>query len=157
MKKLSSFARTLAVVALSLALGASLSLYQPEPAQAATPNVGVGVGHDVVVLPLHISKQYTATTAAVARLTLPFRAQVLGVSASARASGGTTPTLTVDVKEGGSTILSAPISVTAGSVTEGTLTDTVLADESAITVDLTIGGTSPTWDDIVVLITLVRY
>jgi len=154
MKRLSSFARTLAVVALFVC--ASLSLYQPEPAQAATQDAGVGVGHDVVVIPLHISGQYTATTANVARLTLPFKAQVLGISASARASGGTTPTLTVDVLEGGTTILSAPVAVTAGAVAEATVTDTTLADEAAITVTLTIGGTTPTWNDIVVLITLVR-
>lgn len=153
MKTLFSFARTL-VVALTLAIAASLSLYQ-SPAQAATQDAAVG-GADVVVIPLHISGQYTATTTNVARLTLPFKAQVLGVSASARASGGTTPTLTVDVLEGGTTILSAPIAVTAGAVAEGTVTDAALADESAITVTLTIGGTSPTWNDIVVLITLVR-
>jgi hypothetical protein len=139
------------IVACALALGALSPLY------GATPNVAVGVGHDVIVLPFHLSGQYTATTNGVVRLQLPFRAQVLGTSASARASGGTSPTLTVDVLEGGVTILSAPMSVTAGSVTEGTLTDTVLADEAIITVNLAIGGTSPTWNDITVLLTLVRY
>ncbi|MEX2372411.1 MAG: hypothetical protein WD800_01285, partial [Dehalococcoidia bacterium] len=69
---------------------------------------------------------------------------------------GTTPTLTVDVLEGGVTVLSAPIAVTAGTVAEGTITDANLADESTITVNLVITGTSPTWNDITVLLTLVR-
>ncbi len=109
-----------------------------------------------MVVPFHISGQYTATTAGVVKFQLPFKAQVLGISATARASGGTSPTLTVDVKEAGTTILSAPVSITAGTVAEGTVTDASLADESAITVDLTIGGTSPTWNDITVLLVLKR-
>lgn len=138
-------------------LGAGILFGAVLPLQAATPNAAVGVGHDVVVLPFHVSGQYTANTTGVVRMQLPFRAQVLGVSAAARASGGTSPTLTVDVLEGGVTILSAPISVTAGSVTEGVVTDSVLADESTVTVNLAIGGTSPTWNDITVLLTLLRY
>jgi hypothetical protein len=62
----------------------------------------------------------------------------------------------VDVKEGATSILSSAISVTAGTVAEGTVSDTSLADESTITVDLAIGGTNPTWDDITVLLTLRR-
>ncbi len=141
------------VVAAALALAAPLALMPS--VQAATPNVAVG-GAQVVVIPLHLSKQYTASATAEARFAMPFACQMLGVGASARASGGTTPTLTVDVKEGGTTILSAPISVTAGSYTEGTITDADIADEGAITVDLTIGGTSPTWDGVTVLMTCAR-
>jgi hypothetical protein len=110
----------------------------------------------VFCIPLCLNRQYTATTASVVRFQLPFKAELLGVSASARASGGTTPTLTVDVKEAGTTVLSAPIAVTAGAVAEGVVTDTSLADEAAITVDLAITGTTPTWDDITVLLTLRR-
>ena len=125
------------------------------PLLAATPNVAPGAG-DVQIVAFHISGQYTATTAAVARFTLPFEARLLGVSASARASGGTSPTLTVDVKEAGATVLSAPVAVTAGAVAEATVTDAALADEAAITIDLAITGTSPTWNDIVVVLTLFR-
>lgn len=110
----------------------------------------------IQIVPFHISGQYTATTSNIVKFRLPFKAQVLGVSATARASGGTSPTLTVDVKEDGSSILSSAISVTAGTVSEGTVSDTSLADESIITIDLTIGGSSPTWDDITVLLTLRR-
>lgn len=148
--------KLLAIVALAAAVGLALwGIGEVGQAQGTTPNVAVGAG-DVVVIPLHISGQYTATTAGVAKFTLPFEANVLGVSATARASGGTSPTLTIDVKEGGTTILSAPVSITAGTVAEGTVTDALLADESTMTVDFTIGGTSPTWNDMTVLVTLVR-
>lgn len=146
--------RTLSIAA-ALALAAAAALIAPAPLGHAATNVAAG-GAQVAVFPLHISGQYTATTANVARFALPFACDVLGVGASARASGGTTPTLTVDVLEAGATILSAPIAVTAGSYTEGTVTDAALADEALITVTLTIGGTSPTWNDITVLITCAR-
>ena len=148
MKKLLMIYAAIAAVALAIAVPAV-----PQ-AQAATPNYGVQF--PVLTVPFHISGQYTATTASVVRFTLPFKARLIGVSASARASGGTTPTLTVDVLAGGVTVLSAPVSVTAGAVSEGTITTAALADEAAITVTLTIGGTTPTWNDITVLLTVVR-
>lgn len=151
MKKLLTFC-SLAAVALAAAL-----LFTPvaPPAGAATPNIAIATP-GVMVLPVHLPGQYTASVTAVARIKLPFEAKVLGVSASARASGGTTPTLTVDVLDDGTTILSAPIAVTAGAVAEGTLAAPTIADESVITVNLAIGGTTPTWDDVDLLITLIR-
>jgi len=139
-----------------LALGVlALSAIAWVPAAVAdTQNYGLSIQQQII--PFHISGQYTATTAAVVRFKLPYAAKLVGVSATARASGGTTPTLTVDVKEGGTTVLSAPVAITAGTVSEGTVSDSLLADESTITADLTIGGTSPTWNDIVLLLTVVR-
>lgn len=110
----------------------------------------------VVTIPIQVSGQYIATTDPVARFKLPFAAQLIGVTATARASGGTSPTLTVDLEDDGTTVLSSAISITAGTVSEGTITSTSVADESLLDVVLTIGGTSPTWDDITVLITVIR-
>lgn len=132
-----------------------LTLPMQPVAVAATQNYSVAFP-GVVTIPIQVSGQYTATTAAVARFKLPFAARVIGVSCSARASGGTSPTLTIDVNDDGTTILSGDVTVTAGSVSEGTISTAAVADESVVTVDLTIGGTSPTWDDITVLITVVR-
>ena len=123
-------------------------------ALAATTNQAPAV--QVEILSFHISGQYTATLSNVVKFNLPFSAQLIGAQATARASGGTSPTLTVDVKEAGVTVLSSAMAITAGTVAEGTITDASLADEAAITVDLTIGGTSPTWNDITVLLTVVR-
>lgn len=140
-----------AIVAATLALAGAGA-----PAvYAQTPNVTVGAGQ-VVVISFHLSGQYAATTAGVARFALPFPGDVLGVQASARASGGTAPTLTVDVQAGGVSILSTPVAVTAGAVAQATLSTATLADEAAMTVNLAIGGTSPTWNDIVVMMTVAR-
>lgn len=121
---------------------------------AVTPNAQPGM--PVYVVPLHLSGQYTADTVGVAKFKLPYAAKLLGVSAAARASGGTSPTLAVDVQEAGTTVLSAPISLTAGTVAEGGIADASLADEALITVDFDTGGTNPTWNDITVLLTLAR-
>lgn len=130
-----------------------LAMPQGEP-EAATSNLAVG--YDVQLVPIHISGQYTATTADVAQFKLPFPGHLIGVSATARASGGTSPTLTVDVQDDGASVLSSAISVTAGTVSEGTVTGAAIADESEITIDLAIGGTSPTWNDITVILVIVR-
>jgi len=84
---------------------------------------------------------------------MPFAATLVEVSATARASGGTSPTLAIDVKENGTSVLSAAMDITAGVVTVGTIADAEVADDAKITIDATIGGTSPTWDDITVLLT----
>ncbi len=125
------------------------------PVAAATQNYSLAIP-GVVTIPLQLSGQYTATETDVVTFALPFKARVLGVTASARASGGTSPTLTVDVQDDGTTILSAPLSVTAGSVSEATISAPSVADESVVTVDLAITGTSPTWDDVTVLLTVIR-
>lgn len=125
----------------------------PASADTAVPSVAVP---GVVLLPVHLSGQYTANRTAVARIKLPFAAKVLGVSATARVSGGTTPTLTVDVLAAGTSILADPVAVTAGAVAEANVETDRIADEALVTINLAIGGTSPTWDDLDVLITLAR-
>jgi hypothetical protein len=147
MFKIKGFLMTLLLVLMIIAA--------PITGQAATQNYP-DVINGIQMAPFQISGQWTATTTSVVRVQIPFKAQVLGVSATARASGGTSPTLTVDVLEAGTTILSSPISITAGTVSEGTISDSSLADESAITINLAIGGTSPTWNDITVILTLRR-
>lgn len=153
MKSRSNLFTALLIAAVVGAL--ALALPSWKAAIAATPNVAVGAGQ-AVVIPILIAGQRTATQTAIARFAMPFPADVLGVSATARASGGTSPTLTVDVLSGGTTILSAPITVTAGTVSEGTVTTAAIADENVITVNTAITGTTPTWDDIMVLITVAR-
>lgn len=149
-----TFTRHLAALAgIVLLAAASLSV----PAAAQTVNIPISTP-GVVLIPVHLDGQFTATTSAAVTIKLPFRAKVLGVSASARASGGTAPTLTVDVLDDAASILTAPVAVTAGTVTEAALDAAAaqIADESIVTIDLAITGTSPTWDDIDVLITVAR-
>ncbi|MGQ9370534.1 hypothetical protein [Azospirillum sp. A39] len=111
----------------------------------------------LVPLTIMLSGQRTADTTAACRTKLPFPAKLLAVHASARASGGTAPTLAVDVKAGATSLLSAPVAVTAGATAEATVAGAGrIADEADITVDLDIGGTTPTWDDIAVVLWLQR-
>jgi hypothetical protein len=144
---------TATIITVAFALAALLPV--PQPASAATPNVAVGAG-SVVVIPFHVSGQYTATTNNVIKFAMPFPCRLLGVGAIARASGGTSPTLTVDLLNGGTSVLSSAISITAGTYSEGTISTATVADEAVMSVNLTIGGTSPTWNDITILITAVR-
>lgn len=142
-------------VILTVALILSFAALAPKPAYAATQNYALPT--NVQTIPLFISGQRTTTTAAVVKFKLPFKAKLVGVTATARASGGTdSPTLTVDVQEAGTTVLSAPVAITAGTVATATVTDTQLADEAVITIDIAITGTNPTFDDIMVLLTVSR-
>jgi hypothetical protein len=137
-------------------MAAVFSLCAMDAPRADTQNLSVSTP-GVVLLPIHLQGQFGTSVTAASRIKLPFPAKVLGVSASARASGGSTPTLTVDLMDDGASVLSAPITVTAGAVAEGAVTGSNVADESLLTVNLAIGGSSPTWDDIDVLVTLVRH
>ena len=114
----------------------------------------------LVLLPIHIAGQRTADAVEAALVKLPFKADIVECSATARASGGTSPTLAIDVQVGTTSILTEGMDITAGTVTTVTLTDAVggvaVADGDEISVDLDVGGTSPTWDDITVLLTLAR-
>jgi hypothetical protein len=127
----------------------------PAPAWADTVNISpASSNYHILTFPLN--KQYIATTAGVLRFKMPYPATLITVQATARASGGTSPTLTVDILETAVTVLSAPVSVTAGTVSEATITDANIADEAVVTANLTIGGTTPTWDDITIVLVVAR-
>lgn len=150
LKKFSSF-----ILGALIAFVAGLGAFTVPAAVAASTNFAISQP-GVVVIPFHISGQYTATAANVVKFAMPFKCRLIGVGATARASGGTSPTLTVDLKDDTVSALSAAISITAGTYSEGTIANAVVADESVMTVDITIGGTSPTWNDITIFITAVR-
>lgn len=124
------------------------------PVLAATTNPAVGApGYQNFTF--HVSGQYTASTTAVIKFTMPYPCTINYAQATARASGGTSPTLSVVLKNGASTV-STIGPITAGTVAEGALANIGVADEAAMTVDLTIGGTSPTWNDITILFGCMR-
>ncbi len=112
-------------------------------------------GSPVHVLPFHFASVTADTTAAV-KIKLPFEADIAGFTVVARSSSGTTPTLAVDLKATGTSVLSAPVAVST-SVTEATIATKRVADEAIITIDFDIGGTStPTFNDVDLLLTLIR-
>ncbi len=127
----------------------------PALSQSAPPQYGAGSACPLVI-PFHISGQYTATTASVVKFNMPYKATLDQVQTTARASGGTSPTLTVDLKKGGTSVLSSAISVTAGTVSTGTVSTAAFSADDVVTADLTIGGTSPTWNDISLVLVFCR-
>lgn len=140
------------VVAMLLAVAVAATLTTPAPeAQAAVTNYAPGVAQ-VSVIPLHLSGSYAASTTAAAKFKMPFPCKLIGAGAVPRALTGSSNT--VDVQLGGVSVLSAPIAMTAGTYTEGTITTSTITDEGAITVDLAIP--SGTLVDTTVLLTCVR-
>lgn len=136
--------KCLSAAAALMALGTLAIVALPsERSEAATQNFSIAIP-GVQLVPIQLAGQYTVTEAAVVRFALPYPARL------------TSPTLTVDARANVATVLTAPVSVTAGSVAEGSIGTATLADESVIPIDLAITGTSPTWDDITVVLTFVR-
>ena len=87
----------------------------------------------------------------------PFAGKVLGFSTFAASSSGTAPTLTANLLEAGTTMLSSVCSVVADTITEATISDDSFADEALISVNLDIGGTdTPTFVDVTLLLTVMR-
>lgn len=120
------------------------------PAGAVT-SVNGATGAVVVPVPIQIavSDETTDLTTGTGKVTfrMPFAMTLTAV----RASVGTAPTgaaLQVDINEGGVSILSTPITIDAGEKTSTTaatppvISDTTLADDAEITIDIDqIGST----------------
>jgi hypothetical protein len=141
----------LAIVALAIAA----AVYQkPElavqSAQAATPNVSVGAPTPFVI-PIQISGSYTTTTT-VGSFNMPMPCSMIGVGATARQAASAANN--IDVKLGGTTILSAPIALNTGTYSEGTIATATITDEGAITVIL--GVSAGVVADTTVLMTCAR-
>lgn len=102
--------------------------------------------------------QFSATVDPVAKFQMPFAATLVEVSACARAAdnGDADETYTVDIEEGGTSVLAAAIAISRdapGTPVVGSISDAAIADNAAIEVVLTLDGTSPTLDDLTVLLT----
>jgi hypothetical protein len=123
--------------------------------QAATSNPSPA-SPGYFTIPIHFDSQLTSTVADKAEFTMPWPAQLVQVQCVARALGGTdTPTYTFTLQEASGTLATcAP--VTAGTVVEGTISDAAVADEANITLDYASAGTSPTADDVTVILFFKR-
>ena len=126
-----------------LSCGAS-GLFVPAPPEA-----------EAVIFPetliIAASDELTEITTGTAKVTfrMPFAMTLSSVRASlTTASSSGLPTF--DINEGGTTILSTPITIDVGEKTSTTATtapvisDTVLADDAEITVDFDVAGTGAT-------------
>lgn len=105
---------------------------------------------------LSINGQETATVDPAATFQMPFAATLVEVSVAARDidTADADETYTVDLEEAGTTVLSSAISIAADNTpVVGTISDSAIADNAKMEVVLTIGGTTPTIDDLTVLLT----
>lgn len=126
--------------------------FTPE-AQAQTANYAPQV--PVVVIPVRVASAGASVTSA-ARFRMPFQSRLIGVSAAARSGTGTAPTLTADVLVNSVSLLTAPVSITAGAAVQASIATPAIADEANVTVNLAVGGTTPLWQDVDILLTFVR-
>jgi hypothetical protein len=100
------------------------------------------------VIAVAVSDEETALTTGTAKVTfrMPFAMTVTAVRASLT-TASTSGTPTFDINEGGSTILSTKLSIDANEKTSTTaataavISDTALADDAEITIDIDTAGT----------------
>src|SRR5581483_5716678 len=149
MKTLRSFFRKaqLIIVALMFAMLLCSQILPIGIAKAATPNPSTA-SPGYFVMPLHFDSQLTATVADKAQWTMPWPAQLVQMTCVARALGGSaSPTYTFTLQSGATNLATCAM-VTAGTVVEGTISTSAVADETNMTLDYASTGTSPTADDV---------
>jgi hypothetical protein len=123
------------------------SSYSGEAGNVATVNSGeTGLEFTTIVevIQLACSDETTALTTGTAKITfrMPFAMTLTDVRASLTGAGSTSGTTTVDINEGGTTILSTKLTIDFGEKTSTTaatppvISDTALADDSEITIDI---------------------
>lgn len=114
----------------------------------STESTGLKWAADSAVIAVAISDETTAITTGTAKITfrMPFAMTVTSVRASlSTASSSGNPTF--DINEGGSSILSTKLSIDANEKTSTTaatppvISDSALADDAEITVDIDTAGT----------------
>lgn len=115
---------------------------------ASGETTGLKWASDPVALAVAVSDETTAITTGNAKVTfrMPFAMTVTAVRASLSAAS-TSGTPTFDINEGGSSILGTKLSIDANEKTSttaasaATITDSALADDAEITIDIDTAGT----------------
>ncbi len=122
---------------------------------AAIANTKLAAPNSYFTVPLTVEGQITSTLDPVFTFQMPFSATLVEVSATIRAiTTGGAETYTVDLEEAGTSVLSSAISITASNTpVVGTVSDATIADNAKMEVVLTLGGASPTVDNLTVLCT----
>ncbi len=104
------------------------------------------------VIQVAVSDETTALTTGTAKLTfrMPFAMTVTEVRASLSTAGTTSGTTTIDINEGGTSILSTKLTIDATEKTSTTaataavISDSALADDAEITIDIDAISTGAT-------------
>ena len=127
-------------------------------ASAAIANSKLAAPKSYFTMLIHHEGQEGATVDPISIFQMPFAATLTEVSVAARAtdSGNANETYTVDIEEAGTSVLSAAISIDRDAPQTpvvGVVSDAAIADNAKMTAVLTLGGTSPTIDDLTILLT----
>jgi hypothetical protein len=122
---------------------------------AAIANTKLAAPNSYFIMPFCFQGQFNTTIDPIATFQMPFSATLVEVSACARdIDTATDETYTVDLEEAGTSVLSAPIAIVAdNTVVVGTVNDATIADNAKMEIVLTIGGTTPTLDNLTVFCT----
>jgi hypothetical protein len=105
-------------------------------------------------LTFDLSGATTASTANAFRFRVVRDAILHQVQVSASAVSGTSPTLNASVKRGAATLLTTSNLTAAGTVATSPSSTVVLRAGDDITVDLNVGGTSPSFSNVNVVVVL---
>ena len=123
---------------------------------AAIANTKLAAPKSYFTMALTADGQFTTGVTSLMSFQMPFAATLVEASASARdiytATGS--HVYSINVLEASASVLSAVINLTADAIpVVGVISDSTIADNAFISVDLAVGGTMPTIDDITVLLT----
>ena len=148
MKPLSTMMKAWLVTAMCVAIGLSGLL-------AATPNPTSGSA-GYFMMPHHFDSQLTSSVTSKVAFKMPWPAELVDVKCAGRAfSSSGSPTFTWTIKAAGSSIATcAP--TTASTEVTGTVTTSAIADEALITIDYTSTGSTPTADDMDLILIFKR-
>ncbi len=133
-------------------------LMAPIPGGATTPNPSTGSsGYETFVF--HAAGTHTSTVTPI-KFKVPWPYRALSVSVYARSVSGTSDVAsqTVDVQQGTTSILAAPVQiVNSDTVTDATMAATPsIPDEGTVSVILNMTGTNPSVTDLTVTLGVKR-
>ena len=87
----------------------------------------------------------------------PFNGKLVHFEVNAQSEAGTAPTLDIDIQQGTTSLLSTPVTVVTGTPTEATLaTSPTFTKGTKLSIDLDVGGTSPVFTYVSVLMGLEK-
>lgn len=139
----------LLIVAVAVVLASTFLLMSPAgPADAATSNPSPGSsGYQLVCFGPYST--LTASTTNIARFIAPWPARLIEFSASSRLVSGTSPSMMLQIRTGATTTLVSSMTLTTNTApVEATLnTNPNITDESAVSVDAIVSGTTPSFVD----------
>jgi hypothetical protein len=109
---------------------------------AAVTNPSPGSpGYMMMVIPIAMTLNSTNDGTGLIRFKMPWPATLVGASAIVKTTGSGN-TVSINVTEAGTSVLSGAITANESTVTEGTVTDSSIADEAVIGINATVSSST---------------